>query len=141
MIRVVLDTNIVVSALLQPLGPPAQVFLLAVSGAIQLCVSGSVYAEYEDVIRRPRFCRDESVITAVLRSVREKGLWVRPTEAVRACGDPDDDIFLECAEAARAAYIVTGNIRDFPASWRDTRIVTARRFLEIMSGEVEEMPV
>jgi putative PIN family toxin of toxin-antitoxin system len=139
--RVVLDTNIVVSALLQPLGPPAQVFLLAVSGSIQLCVSGNVYAEYEDVIRRPRLRRDESVITAMLHSVREKGLWVRPTEAVRACADPDDDIFLECAQAARAAYIVTGNIRDFPASWRDTRIVTARRFLEIMSGEVEEMPV
>lgn len=138
MIRVVLDTNIVVSALLQPLGPPAQVFLLAVSGSIQLCVSGSVYAEYEDVIRRPRLRRDESVITATLHSVREKGLWVRPTEAVRACGDPDDDIFLECAQAARAAYVVTGNIRDFPASWRDTRIVTARRFLEIMSGEIEE---
>jgi putative PIN family toxin of toxin-antitoxin system len=139
--RVVLDTNIVVSALLQPLGPPAQVFLLAVSGSIQLCVSGNVYAEYEDVIRRPRLRRDESVITAMLHSVREKGLWVRPTEAVRACADPDDDIFLECAQAARAAYIVTGNIRDFPASWRDTRIVTARRFLEILSGEVEEMPV
>ena len=75
MIRVVLDTNIVVSALLQPLGPPAQVFLLAVSGSIQLCVSGSVYAEYEDVIRRPRLRRDESVITATLHSVREKGLW------------------------------------------------------------------
>ena len=141
MIRVVLDTNIVVSALLQPLGPPAQVFLLTVSGSIQLCVSGKVYAEYEDVIRRPRLRRDESVITATLHSVREKGLWVRPTEAVRACADPDDDIFLECAQAARAAYIVTGNIRDFPASWRDTRIVTARRFLEILSGEIEETRV
>lgn len=53
MIRVVLDTNIVVSALLQPLGPPAQVFVLATNGAIQLCMSGNVYAEYEDVIRRP----------------------------------------------------------------------------------------
>ncbi len=42
MIRVVLDTNIVVSALLQPLGPPAQVLMPALSGSIQLCVSGSV---------------------------------------------------------------------------------------------------
>jgi predicted nucleic acid-binding protein len=44
MIRVVIDTNIIVSALLQPLGPPAQVFLLAVSGSIQLCITGEVYA-------------------------------------------------------------------------------------------------
>jgi putative PIN family toxin of toxin-antitoxin system len=55
MIRVVLDTNIIVSALLQPLGPPAQLLVLALAGSIQLCVSGSVYAEYEEVISRPRF--------------------------------------------------------------------------------------
>ena len=55
MIQVVLDTNIMVSALLQPLGPPAQVFTLAIGGSLQLCVSGKVYAEYEEVISRPRF--------------------------------------------------------------------------------------
>ena len=101
MIRVVIDTNIIVSALLQPLGPPAQVFLLALSGSIQLCITGEVYAEYEEVIRRPRFHRDESVIIAALDSIREKGFWVRPTETVRACADPDDDIFLECAQAPK----------------------------------------
>ncbi|MBK7928146.1 MAG: PIN domain-containing protein [Bryobacterales bacterium] len=53
MIRVVLDTNIVVSALLQPLGPSARIFLLALGGAIQVCVTGAIYAEYEEVIRRP----------------------------------------------------------------------------------------
>ena len=68
MIRVVLDTNIIVSALLQPLGPPAQVFVLAVGGSIQPCVSGSVYAEYEDAISRPRFKRSEDVISSALLS-------------------------------------------------------------------------
>jgi putative PIN family toxin of toxin-antitoxin system len=138
MIRVVIDTNIIVSALLQPLGPPAQVFLLALSGSIQLCITGEVYAEYEEVIRRPRFRRDESVIVAALDSIREKGFWVRPTETVRACADPDDDIFLECAQAARAAYLVTGNTKHFPATWRETRIVAARHFLEIIASEPEQ---
>jgi putative PIN family toxin of toxin-antitoxin system len=137
MIRVVLDTNIIVSALLQPLGPPAQVFLLAVSGSIQLCITGEVYAEYEAVIRRPRFRFDESVIIAALETIREKSFWLRPTEAVRACPDPDDDIFLECAHAARAAYLVTGNLKHFPHTWRDTRIVTARHILAIMAGQAE----
>ena len=138
MIRVVIDTNIIVSALLQPLGPPAQVFLLAVSGSIQPCITGEVYAEYEEVIRRPRFRRDESVIIAALDAIREKGFWVRPTETVRACADPDDDTFLECAQAARAAYLVTGNTKHFPATWRETRIVTARQFLEIIASEPEQ---
>ncbi len=100
MIRVVLDTNVIVSALLQPLGPPAAVFLLVAGGAVQLCISGSVYAEYEEVIRRPRLARDEEVIAATLQTVREKGFWVRPTETIKACSDSDDDIFLECAHAA-----------------------------------------
>lgn len=140
MIRVVLDTNIIVSALLQPLGPPAQIFLLAIGGSNQLCMSGDVYAEYEDVIRRPRLRRAEDVIAATLQTVRERSLWVRPTEAVRACLDPDDDIFLECAQAGQANYLVTGNVKDFPASWLDTTIVTPRGFLEIMSGQTEDAP-
>lgn len=45
MIQVVLDTNIIVSALLQPAGPPAQILILALNGGIQLCVSGGIYAE------------------------------------------------------------------------------------------------
>jgi uncharacterized protein len=95
MIRVVLDTNIIVSALLQSLGPPAQVFVLAVGGTVQLCISGNVYAEYEEVIRRPRFRLHEDTIASALQAVRGKSFWVKPAETVRACVDPDDDIFLE----------------------------------------------
>jgi predicted nucleic acid-binding protein len=43
MIRVVLDTNIIVSAMLQPLGPPAQMVVLATGGSIEMCVSGAVH--------------------------------------------------------------------------------------------------
>ena len=67
---------------------------------------GDVFAEYEKVVRRPRFRRVENVINAALQTIRENGFWVRPTETVRACADPDDDIFLECAQVARAAYLV-----------------------------------
>ena len=132
MIRVVLDTNIIVSALLQPLGPPAQVLLLSVGRSVQFCVSGSVYAEYEEVIRRPRFRRAEVTILSTLQAIRERGLWVRPAQSVRACSDPDDDIFLECAQAARAAYLITGNIKDFPQKWLETAIVTPRGFLDVL---------
>jgi len=45
MSRIVLDTNIIVSALLQPVGPPAQIFVLALGGPLQLCVSANIYAE------------------------------------------------------------------------------------------------
>jgi putative PIN family toxin of toxin-antitoxin system len=131
MMRIVLDTNILVSALLNSHGPPARVFLLTLLDPdTQLCVSGEIYAEYEEVIRRARFNRSESEIEAALRAIRELGLWVRPSQRVRACSDPDDDIFLECAQAAAADYLVTGNRKHFPDIWAGTRIVTARRFLD-----------
>ncbi len=52
MIRGVLDTNVVISALLQPLGPSAHALLLAVNGAVQLYISAEICCEYEDVLRR-----------------------------------------------------------------------------------------
>jgi putative PIN family toxin of toxin-antitoxin system len=74
MIRVVLDTNILISALLSPQGPPAQVFLMTIIDPdTQLCVSGDIFAEYEEVIRRPRFSRSDSEIVATLRTIRDKG--------------------------------------------------------------------
>jgi len=105
-----------------------------------MCVSGSIYAEYEEVISRPRFRRTEEIIAGTLRAIRETGLWVRPTEALRVCSDPDDDIFLECAQAAGADYLVTGNPRHFPASWEGTRIVTATHLLDVILGEAQVEP-
>jgi putative PIN family toxin of toxin-antitoxin system len=114
MIRVVLDTNILISALLQPQGLPARTFVMVLAGTTaQLCVSGDVYAEYEEVIRRPKFNRSEMIIDRALRAIRQNGFWVKPSERVHACSDPDDDIFLECAQAAHANYLVTGNLKDF----------------------------
>lgn len=135
MIRVVLDTNILVSALLQPLGPPAQVFLLALGDTVQMCVSGVIFAEYEEVIRRPRLRRTEETILSALETIRRKAFWVRPSDPVRGCSDPDDDVFLECAQASSASYLVTGNVRDFPRRWVGTEVVTPRHFLEIVTAK------
>ena len=133
MIGVVLDTNILVSALLTPQGPSARVFLMTLQNqGTQLCVSAEVFAEYEEVLYRTKFNFTASAIAATLRGLREKGFWVKPTGKVSACDDPDDDIFLECAEAAAADYLVTGNQRHFPAAgWGRLKIVTAREFLTL----------
>jgi predicted nucleic acid-binding protein len=53
---------------------------------------------------------------------------------VLAASDPDDNRFLECAEAARAHYLVTGNIRHFPEVWEETRIVTPREFIDVWTA-------
>jgi putative PIN family toxin of toxin-antitoxin system len=132
MIRVVIDTNILVSALLQPESRPAAVLMLALSGEVQLCVSDAVFAEYDEVIRRPHLKRSPDVIENTLQSVRRLGHWVKPDVRVAACVDPDDNIFLECAEAARADYLVTGNQRHFPDRWKKTKVIGARELFELV---------
>ena len=114
--------------------------MLAIDGSIQLCISGSIYAEYEEVLSRPRFHLGEDIIAGALSAIREKASWVRPTETIRACSDPDDDILLECAHAAQANYLVTGNLKHFPTAWPGMHIVTARRLLDIISAGLEGVP-
>ncbi len=95
MIHIVLDTNILISALLSPQGAPARVLLMALAEPdLQLCVSGAIYAEYDDVIRRPRFRRSDDEIDSALRAIRKQGFWVRTATRVQACSDPSDNIFL-----------------------------------------------
>jgi putative PIN family toxin of toxin-antitoxin system len=132
MIRVVIDTNILVSALLQPEGLPAAVLMFALSGEAELCVSDAVFAEYEEVIRRPRLKRPPDVIEGTLQSIRKRGRWVKPRVRVEACTDPDDNIFLECAQAAEANYLATGNQRHFPDRWKKTRVISARELIELL---------
>lgn len=130
MIRVVLDTNVVVSAMLRSGGLPETVFNLAVNGDICLYVSELILAEYEDVLRRPRLSIDPEKVTIALARIRTTALLVQPVVRVTAATDPDDNVFLECAEAAQAHCLVTGNIRHFPEQWAGTRIVTPRQFMD-----------
>src|SRR5271166_3049818 len=95
MIRVVIDTNVVISATLRSGGLPEAVFNLAVNRRVQLCVSEAILAEYEEVLRRPRLnIRLEKVAVALTR-IREAAVCVAPAATVTACSDPDDNIFLD----------------------------------------------
>ena len=53
--------------------------------------------------------------------------------AIHVANDPADDKFIECADAARADYLVTGNVRHFPKFWKSTKVVTSREFLSLVA--------
>jgi putative PIN family toxin of toxin-antitoxin system len=133
MIRVVLDTNVIVSALLVPHGTQASVLLLALLGHIALYVSRSVLNEYEEVLRRPRLKLQPKSIDAALASIRRVAHLVEPTQTVSISSHESDNRFLECAQTAEANYIVTGNTRHFPQRHGETRTVTGRQFLDILA--------
>jgi putative PIN family toxin of toxin-antitoxin system len=128
MIRVVLDTNVVVSPLLNPEGLQNQVLKLAMNGYVQLYISPAVLAEYSRVIRDRRFKFSAGLVRSFLGQVRRRSRTVRPMRCLSACSDEDDNRIVECADAAGADFLVTGNRRHFPAEWKRTSIVNGANF-------------
>ena len=74
--KIVLDTNVVVSGLLQSLGNPAQVLTLALAGAVQVCHDERILAEYAEVLARPRFKFDPKRVREVLTKLETDGLTI-----------------------------------------------------------------
>jgi putative PIN family toxin of toxin-antitoxin system len=133
---VVLDTNIIVSAHLNEQGLEAAVLLLVFAGKIKLCVTQPILDEYADVLHREKFHFDSHRIVLSLTKIRSISRKVRPRRLLSVCPDPNDNRFLECAEAARADFLITGNKRHFPKQWGATKVVNAREFLEIITPEL-----
>ena len=131
MIRVVLDTNVVVSAYLNPDGLPFFITKLALSRIIQLCSSEPILAEYEELLQRKSYPLDRRLGKLLLVKLRAASIVVKPAGHLSETSDPDDNIFLECAQASKAEYIITGNSGHFPASWKYTKIVTPRGFINV----------
>jgi len=129
-IRVVLDTNVVVSAHLNDEGYERSVLDLALSGKLRMFFSEAILREYESVLRRPKFRLKPRSVSHSLRLLRAAARVVAPYVEINVARDPGDNRFLECAEAAKADYLVTGNKRHFPKQWRQTLIVNARELLE-----------
>ncbi len=130
MIRVVIDTNVVVSAALQRLGQPAAILRLVMNREIMVCVSERILEEYREVLSRARIGVDPDQATLMHELFSTAGDLVSPSVAVNECHDPDDNMFLECALEAGADFLITGNAADFPAQFKSTRVVTPRGFLE-----------
>jgi putative PIN family toxin of toxin-antitoxin system len=119
-----------VSAHLNSEGYERNVLDLALSGKLRMFVSEAILAEYESVLRRPKFRLKPASVSRSLRLLRSAARTVAPYRQINISRDPGDNRFLECAEAAKADYLVTGNKRHFPKHWRQTLIVNARELLE-----------
>jgi uncharacterized protein len=130
-LRLVLDTNIVASAALKPDGLERTVLVLALTRPARFYFSNDILREYKDVLARPELRIRKELRRQLLQEIRRTAHLVVPRRRLMVTVDPDDNVFLECAEAARADYLITGNRRHFPAFWRATKIVSSREFLAL----------
>ena len=123
MIRVVLDTSVVVSAVISPTGPNAQVFDLILSGKIVPCVSPAILAEYRAVFDYDHLQGlDRRRVDRFISLLETVGKQFRPRARLNISRHDDDNRIYECAAAARARYIVTENTKHFPAPFESAEI-------------------
>jgi len=132
-LRLVLDTNIIVSASLKPDGLQRTVVLLAMKRPARLYVSPAILAEYREVLSRRELQIRPGLRQQLLALIARRARSVVPRRRLQVTSDPGDNIFLECADTARADYLVTGNARHFPTFWKKTKIITSLEFLSIVS--------
>lgn len=130
-LRLVLDANILVSAALRPDSLPRTAFLLAITKPARLYVSQLILDEYAEVLARPELAIRKGVRPQLLQLIRNRGHLVVPSRTLSIANDPDDNLFLECADAARADYLIAGNVRHFPAYWKQTKVITSREFVTL----------
>jgi putative PIN family toxin of toxin-antitoxin system len=134
-VRVVVDSNVLVSAMLSPHAPPAQVVRLVLQGDLGLLHDHRILAEYREVLSRPRFDFDPEDVHSVLAGIEWNGETVFASPLPVELPDPDDLPFLEVADAASADGLITGNPRHYrPVSGRHgVRIWSPRELTDLLA--------
>jgi putative PIN family toxin of toxin-antitoxin system len=132
-LRLVIDTNVVVSAALKPEGMQRTVVLLAMSKPARWYVSDAIESEYAVVLARPELKIRRGLCLQLLQLIENHTRVVKPSRLRQVTSDPADNMFVECADAARADYLITGNQRHFPTFWKNTKIITSNEFLSIIA--------
>ena len=128
--KIVLDTNVLVSALKTQAGNCATILDLVIEGDLALCVDQRILDEYERVCGETRLKFDPQVVRTVLAFLRARAERVVPYPAEVDLPDPDDRPFLEVAECANAV-LVSGNKKHFPArACRDVRVFSPAEFID-----------
>jgi putative PIN family toxin of toxin-antitoxin system len=120
-LRLVIDTNVLVSAALKPEGLQRTTLLLAITKPARFYVSRPILEEYADVLSRPELAIRKGARQQLLQLIRNNSHIVTPSRRLEVASDPDDNVFLECADAARADYLITGNQKHFRDSGRKPR--------------------
>lgn len=130
----VIDTNVLVSALLRWDSVPGAVLEQALIGSIVPLLSDEIMAEYEEVLRRKKFPFKEQDILTVTEGIRMRGVFLDPEKVEENLPDTKDVIFYAVTMEARKesdAYLVTGNIKHFPLKHY---VVTPREMLTILEN-------
>lgn len=127
-----IDTNVVISAMLKWDSVPGNIMELVLSGFITPVFNEQIIAEYQQVLRRSKFHLTEQIIKTIVDQIVTQGIYINAEKTDTKLPDSKDVVFYEVVMEERKkedAYLVTGNIKHFPV---ETYIVTPRQLLDII---------
>ena len=131
-IFVVLDTNVLVSALLtsNPFSPTAQIVEFLYKGILNPLYNEKILSEYKDVLNRKKFKFDSKLVDELVNTIEALGLNIKDTfQTDEVFPDPDDVVFYEVMMSIEDSYLVTGNLKHFP---RKPFVVTPIQMVTIL---------
>jgi putative PIN family toxin of toxin-antitoxin system len=132
--RIVIDTNVIISSLIQKSYPYSIINELFIDDKIEMCVSEELMTEYYEVLRREKFARFHDFLSraeALLVAIETKASLFKPKIVLQLISDADDNMVLELADECLADFVITGNTTDFIfPTYKETKIVTPREYWE-----------
>lgn len=138
--RVVFDTNVLVSGVLSEVGPPGLLLELALAGELEPSFDARILGEYREVLGRKELALPPDVVADLLSAFERIGREVVASPWPRDLPDRDDEPFLAVA-AMTDSVLVTGNLRHFPARARGgVEVLTPRTFLDRLRARRDEAP-
>ena len=130
--KLILDTNIIVSALISNSTPTKILYEIVLTQKVQTCLSEEIFAEYVEVMNREKFVKYTNFKTKadiVLNKLREISRFYKTDRKIDILTDTSDNKFLELAAVSSADYLITGNTLDFDITeFEYTRILTPREY-------------
>jgi putative PIN family toxin of toxin-antitoxin system len=139
--RIVLDTNVLVSGLLTPFGSSGGILRMVFSGELLLCLDARILAEYKDVLHRPKFKFNRDHISLLLDFIKQYGQFISSSPLQNRLPDPDDEPFLEVAITGRVVSLVTGNRIHYPPSpFEGINIFSPSQFVQFYRDQDKSSP-
>ena len=138
--KLILDTNIIVSALIKNSIPTKILYELVLTQKVKTCLSDQILAEYVEVMNREKFTKYTNFKTKsdiVLNKLREISEFYKTDRKIKILSDTSDNKFLELAAVSSADYLVTGNTLDFLITeFEYTKILTPREYWDYFDTKI-----
>jgi len=130
--KLILDTNVIVSALISSSVPSMILYELVLPQKVETCLSEEIFSEYVEVMNRKKFSKFTNFKTkadVVLNRFREISTFFKTDRKIEVLTDTSDNKFLELAAVSAADYLITGNTLDFKITeFEYTKILTPRKY-------------